>query len=79
MLERAGVRLIHLGIHIVDDDPMERRLLGELLSELTTEAQRYLPFLKTLDSSVDSHIHPGVIRHQAELRRQRGWPRLSAN
>ena len=50
-LLHAGVRLTHVGIHICnDDDPNERRLLGELVSLLTGSA-RYLPFLKTLDTS----------------------------
>ena len=55
-LLRAGVRLTHVGIHIFnDDDPNERRLLGELLSLLTRSAI-YLPFLKTLDASADPMV-----------------------
>ena len=68
-LVRAGVELTHFGIHTVndDDDPKERILLEDLLSRLTTEAPRYLPFVKTLDSSVDSCIS----RHQPKLRADR--------
>ena len=68
-LVHAGVKLTHFGIHAVndDDDPKERSLLEELLSRLTTEAPRYLPFAKTLDSSVDSCIS----RYQPKLRADR--------